>query len=106
MRGFLFATAALAAMTPTALNAQSQPDTTKAEVLNEAIVRGVRAQKNAPYAVANVDRKALQNFSGTGKELPFLFSTTPGVLSWSENGLGTDLYAYQRGGGFPNQCHD
>ena len=84
MRGFLFVSAALAAMTPQALNAQSQPDTTKAEILNEAIVRGVRAQKNAPYAVANVDRKALQNFSGTGKELPFLFSTTPGVLSWSE----------------------
>ena len=82
-------------MTPQALNAQSQPDTTKAEILNEAIVRGVRAQKNAPYAVANVDRKALQNFSGTGKELPFLFSTTPGVLSWSENGLGTGT-AYMR----------
>jgi len=95
MRGFLFVSAALAAMTPQALNAQSQPDTTKAEILNEAIVRGVRAQKNAPYAVANVDRKALQNFSGTGKELPFLFSTTPGVLSWSENGLGTGT-AYMR----------
>ncbi len=100
MRGFLFATAALAAMTPQALNAQSQPDTTKAEILNEAIVKGVRAQKNAPYAVANVDRKALQNFSGTGKELPFLFSTTPGVLSWSENGLGTGTtYMRIRGAG-------
>lgn len=100
MRGFLFVSAALAAMTPQALNAQSQPDTTKAEILNEAIVKGVRAQKNAPYAVANVDRKALQNFSGTGKELPFLFSTTPGVLSWSENGLGTGTtYMRIRGAG-------
>lgn len=100
MRGFLFVSAALAAMTPQALNAQSQPDTTKAEVLNEAIVKGVRAQKNAPYAIANVDRKALQNFSGTGKELPFLFSTTPGVLSWSENGLGTGTtYMRIRGAG-------
>ena len=86
-------------MTP-ALNAQSQPDTTKAEILNEAIVKGVRAQKNAPYAVANVNRKALQNFSGTGKELPFLLSTTPGVLSWSENGLGTGTtYMRIRGAG-------
>lgn len=82
-------------MAPQALNAQGQPDTTKAEVLNEAIVKAVRAQKNAPYAVANVDRKALSDFSGTGKELPFLFSTTPGVLSWSENGLGTGT-AYMR----------
>lgn len=99
MRGFLFA-AAVAAITPQALNAQSQPDTTKAEILNEAIVNGVRAQKNAPYAVANVNRKALQNFSGTGKELPFLLSTTPGVLSWSENGLGTGTtYMRIRGAG-------
>ena len=75
-------------MTPQALDAKSQADTTKAEVLTEAIVSGVRAQKNAPYAVANVGRKALQDFSGTGKELPFLLSTTPGVLSWSGNGLG------------------
>ena len=75
-------------MTPLALDAKSPADTTKAEVLTEAIVSGVRAQKNAPYAVANVGRKALQDFSGTGKELPFLLSTTPGVLSWSGNGLG------------------
>ena len=72
MRGFLFVSAALAAMTPQALDAKIQADTTKAEVLTEAIVSGVRAQKNAPYAVANVGRKALQDFSGTGKELPFL----------------------------------
>ncbi len=87
-------------MIPTVLSAQGQPDTTKVEILNEAIVRGVRAQKDAPYAVANVDRKALSNFSGTGKELPFLLSTTPGVLSWSENGVGTGTsYMRIRGAG-------
>jgi iron complex outermembrane recepter protein len=100
MRGFLFLSAALAAMTPAALNAQSQADTTKAEILDEAIVKAVRAQKNAPYAVANVEHKSLQNFAGTGKELPFLFATTPGVLSWSENGLGTGTsYMRIRGAG-------
>ena len=87
-------------MTPLALDAKSQADTTKAEVLTEAIVSGVRAQKNAPYAVANVGRKALQDFSGTGKELPFLLSTTPGVLSWSGNGLGIGTsYLRIRGAG-------
>ena len=87
-------------MTPQALDAKSQADTTKAEVLTEAIVSGVRAQKNAPYAVANVGRKALQDFSGTGKELPFLLSTTPGVLSWSGNGLGIGTsYLRIRGAG-------
>ena len=87
-------------MTPQALDAKSPADTTKAEVLTEAIVSGVRAQKNAPYAVANVGRKALQDFSGTGKELPFLLSTTPGVLSWSGNGLGIGTsYLRIRGAG-------
>ena len=87
-------------MTPQALDAKIQADTTKAEVLTEAIVSGVRAQKNAPYAVANVGRKALQDFSGTGKELPFLLSTTPGVLSWSGNGLGIGTsYLRIRGAG-------
>ncbi len=99
MRGFLFA-AAFAAISPLALNAQSQPDTAKAEILNESIVRGVRAQKNAPYAVADVNREALRSFSGSGKEIPFLLSTTPGVLSWSENGVGTGTsYMRIRGAG-------
>lgn len=99
MRGFLFV-AALAAVSPLALKAQDQSDTAKAEILNESIVRGVRAQKNAPFAVADVSREALRNFSGSGKELPFLLSTTPGVLSWSENGIGTGTtYLRIRGAG-------
>ncbi|MFW5523121.1 MAG: TonB-dependent receptor, partial [Segatella copri] len=31
----------------------------------------------------------LQQFSRTGKELPFLLSRTPGILAWGENGIGT-----------------
>ena len=64
------------------------------------VVKGVRAQKNAPYAIANIKKQELQEFSKTGKELPFLFSQTPGVLAWSENGLGTGTtYMRIRGAG-------
>ena len=70
------------------------------EALNEIVVKGVRTQKNAPFAVANIKKKELNAFSNTGKELPFLFSQTPGVLAWSENGLGTGTtYMRIRGAG-------
>ena len=80
--------------------AGQKPDTASVELLDEAVVQGVKVQKNAPYAVANVDGKSLHSFAGTGKELPFLISTTPGVLSWSENGVGTGTsYMRIRGAG-------
>ena len=75
-------------------------DSTKVEQLQEVVVQGVRAQKNAPYAVTNIKKKELSEFSKTGKELPFLFSQTPGVLAWSENGLGIGTtYMRIRGAG-------
>ncbi len=69
--------------------AQTQLDTLKVQHLNEVVVKGVRATKEAPYAVANIKKSELQQFSRTGKELPFLLSRTPGILAWGENGLGT-----------------
>jgi iron complex outermembrane receptor protein len=75
-------------------------DSTQVEQLQEVVVQGVRAQKNAPYAIANIKKTELDEFSKTGKELPFLFSQTPGVLAWSENGLGTGTtYMRIRGAG-------
>ena len=75
-------------------------DSTQVEQLQEVVVNGVRAQKNAPYAIANIKKQELDNFSKTGKELPFLFSQTPGVIAWSENGLGTGTtYMRIRGAG-------
>ncbi|MCR4921320.1 MAG: TonB-dependent receptor plug domain-containing protein [Bacteroidaceae bacterium] len=59
------------------------------KALDELTVKAVRAPKDAPFAVSNVDYKTLQTFSRTGQELPFLFARTPGVVAWSENGLGT-----------------
>ena len=75
-------------------------DSSQVEALQEVVVKGVRAQKNAPYAIANIKKVELNEFSKTGKELPFLFSQTPGVLAWSENGLGTGTtYMRIRGAG-------
>ena len=75
-------------------------DSTQVEALQEVVVKGVRAQKNAPYAIANIKKVELNEFSKTGKDLPFLFSQTPGVLAWSENGLGTGTtYMRIRGAG-------
>ena len=69
--------------------AQTKIDTLKVQHLNEVIVKGVRATKEAPYAIANIKKSELQQFSRTGKELPFLLSRTPGILAWGENGIGT-----------------
>ena len=75
-------------------------DSTQVEALQEVVIKGVRAQKNAPYAIANIKKQQLNEFSTTGKELPMLFSQTPGVMAWSENGLGTGTtYMRIRGAG-------
>lgn len=101
MKRFIFGTAALAcAVSMNAQNKAALYDSTQVEALQEIVVKGVRAQKNAPFAVANIKKQELNAFSKTGKELPFLFSQTPGVVAWSENGLGTGTtYMRIRGAG-------
>ena len=94
--------AALLGMSVTVVNAASEADgdSLRMEQLQEVVVKGVWVQKNAPFAVANIKKDELQKFSKTGKELPFLFSQTPGVLAWGENGLGTGTsYLRIRGAG-------
>lgn len=65
-----------------------ESDSLRVEHLQEVVVKGVKVQKNAPFAVANIKQKQLSKFSKTGRELPFLFAQTPGVTAWSDNGLG------------------
>ena len=84
------------------VNAQNENviDTTNLQMLQEVVVSGVKVQKNAPFAVSNIKRNELSDFSKTGQELPFLFSKTPGIISWSENGVGTGTtYMRIRGAG-------
>lgn len=88
-----------------AANLHAQEDTTKLDVtkvkeLDAIVVKGVRVQKNAPFAVTNIQNQELKEFSKTGQELPFLFSKTPGIIAWSENGLGIGTsYMRIRGAG-------
>ncbi len=80
--------------------AQQKVDTAGVHQLGEVVVKGVRVQKDAPYAVSNINKTELKNFATTGRELPFLFARTPGVLAWSDNGLGTGAtYMRMRGAG-------
>ena len=91
---------ALATMLSTfSVNAQSN-DTLRVETLNEVVVSGVRVQKNAPFAVTNIKKVELNEFSKTGQELPFLFAKAPSIIAWSENGVGTGTsYMRIRGAG-------
>lgn len=80
--------------------AQTAKDSLLVEQLEGAVVKGVKVQENAPYAVANINGTSLKSFSRSGKELPFLIARTPGVIAWSENGVGTGTsYMRIRGAG-------
>ena len=102
LKRFLYAVLPpLALATAGAVPAAAQaPDSLQVEQLQEVVIGSVRAAKDAPYAVANIGRRELQDFSVTGIELPMLFARTPGILAWSENGVGTGTsYMRIRGAG-------
>lgn len=68
------------------------------KALREVVVKAVSAPKDAPFAVSRIGLAELQDFSATGQELPYLFARTPGVVAWSENGVGTGtVYMRMRG---------
>ena len=68
---------------------ETQEDTTAFEQLYEAVVSATRAPQSAPFAISRIQSRDLEQFSRGVQELPFLFAHTPGVLAWSDNGLGT-----------------
>ena len=70
-------------------NTSSAPDSTNVEELNEVVVRAVKAPKNSPFAVTSIGKAELNDFATGTQELPFLFARTPGIVAWSENGVGT-----------------
>ena len=63
-------------------------DSVRLKQLNEVVIDGVRAHENEPFATTEIGRQELDDYSKSGRELPFLFSRTPGVIAWSENGTG------------------
>ena len=86
MKHFLLLAAALVASLP--LQAE-EPDSLALRHLDEAVVMSVKAPTDAPYATTRFRQTDLEQFSTTASELPHLFARTPGVISWSENGLGS-----------------
>lgn len=88
MRNLILASSLAIAASGIAHTAKAD-DSIRSEKLQEVVVKGVRVQKNAPFAVANIKKTELNNFSKSGRELPFLFANTPGITAWSENGVGT-----------------
>ena len=69
-------------------NETSGADSVRLMQLNEVVIDGVRAHENEPFATTEISRQELDDYSKSGRELPFLFSRTPGVIAWSENGTG------------------
>lgn len=69
-------------------NETFEADSLRLRQLNEVVIDGVRAHENEPFATTEIGRQELDDYSKSGRELPFLFSRTPGVIAWSENGTG------------------
>lgn len=99
MKKFIGVALAAACACPSqAASEQTKLDTTRVNNLNEVVVKAVRAPKSSPFAVENIKKTELERFASSGKELPMLFARTPGVLAWSENGVGTGtVYMRMRG---------
>lgn len=99
MKKFIGVALAAACACPSqAAGVQTKLDTTRVNNLNEVVVKAVRAPKSSPFAVENIKKTELERFASSGKELPWLFARTPGVLAWSENGVGTGtVYMRMRG---------
>lgn len=99
MKKFIGVALAAACTCPSqAADEQNKLDTTRVNNLNEVVVKAIRAPKSSPFAVENINKPELERFATSGRELPMLFARTPGVLAWSENGVGTGtVYMRMRG---------
>lgn len=85
---FFLSLTLMTGLTAKAGNETSDADSVRLMQLNEVVIDGVRAHENEPFAITDISRQELDSYSKSGRELPFLFSRTPGVISWSENGTG------------------
>lgn len=98
MKGKFLAVLALVGMAGMSYAQEREQDSVRVAELGEVVVKAVSAPKGAPFAVSRISKMELQEFSAGGQELPYLFARTPGVVAWSENGLGTGtVYMRMRG---------
>ena len=85
---FFLSLTLLTSLAAKAGNETFEADSLRLRQLNEVVIDGVRAHENEPFATTEISRQELDSYSKSGRELPFLFSRTPGVIAWSENGTG------------------
>ena len=98
MKGKFLAVLALVGMAGMSYAQEREQDSVRVAELGEVVVKAVSAPKGTPFAVSRISKMELQEFSTGGQELPYLFARTPGVVAWSENGLGTGtVYMRMRG---------
>ena len=96
----IFAAAALLGLAANGPAKAQEADSLKTEQLEAAVVAASGTPRSAPFAVSKISKTELEQFAATVKELPYLFSQTPGVIASSDNGLGSGTtYLRIRGSG-------
>ncbi len=84
----------------TSFNDFPEIDSTSVFYLNQSIVTAAKAPANAPFAISELGKKSISEFSRDVQELPYLFARTPGIVAFGDNGLGTGTtYLRIRGAG-------
>ncbi len=84
MKKTILTVAALSGITVAGMAQTAQPDTL---ALEQVEVLATRAQSNTPVAYTNLSKKQIEAVNH-GLDMPFLLSTTPGVLVTSDAGAG------------------
>lgn len=74
--------------------AMAQTDSSSSKNLQEFVVRGIKANQNAPVTQTTLDRKLIEE-KYYGADIPTLINSTPSVNTYSDNGLGIG-YSYFR----------
>ncbi len=84
MKKTILTVAALSGITVAGMAQTAQPDTM---ALQQVEVLATRAQSNTPVAFTNITKRQIETVNH-GLDMPFLLSTTPGVLVTSDAGAG------------------
>lgn len=86
---FLFLTLLVLSVNATAQEQKQQKaqDTTKAEKLDEVLVKAIRVKEKAPITHSNVDKKAIAK-RNLGQDIPVLLNFLPSVVTTTDAGAG------------------
>lgn len=74
--------------------AMAQTDSSSSKNLQEFVVRGIKANQNAPITQTTLDRKLIEE-KYYGADIPTLINSTPSINTYSDNGLGIGYSAFR-----------